>query len=108
MKTIRTNTVDMQHVNIEKNQIRLALSNILRELEELTTTDENLRDDVLNKIKKTEATKSAKITGKGNINLQGLSGNVINVQINPKKGNRDYDRSYILLDISKSYFLTLQ
>ena len=83
MKSIRMGIVDENQANLEKNKIRYALMDMLRELEETTEQDRSLQTEVERYLQKQEAVaNTATVSGDHNIVIQGSSGN----QIKIKKG----------------------
>lgn len=81
MKSIRMGVVDAQQANTEKNKIRYALMDMLRELEESMEQNQALKTEVENYLQKPGAVNNtATISGDGNIVIQGSSGNQINIK----------------------------
>ena len=84
MKDIRTGTIDLERAEVKKNQLRYALTDMVRELEDQLPEQPKLQQEVEQYLKERPVHNEAHITGDGNINVQGVSGSSINIQQNDK------------------------
>lgn len=84
MKDIRTGTIDPERAEVNKNQLRYALTDMVRELEEKLPEQRELQREVEHYLKERPVHNEAHITGDGNINVQGVSGSSVNIQQNDK------------------------
>lgn len=84
MKDIRSGTIDLESAEITKNQLRYALTDMVRELEEQLPERPQLQTEVEQYLKERPTHNEAHITGDGNINVQGVSGSSVNIQQNDK------------------------
>jgi len=84
MKDIRSGTIDPERAEAQKNQLRYALTDMVRELEEQLPERPQLQTEVEQYLKEQPTHNEAHITGDGNINVQGVSGSQINIQQNDK------------------------
>jgi len=84
MKDIRTGTIDLERAEVQKNQLRYALTDMVRELEDQLPEQPELHREVEQYLQQRPVHNEARITGDGNINVQGVSGSQINIQQNDK------------------------
>ncbi len=84
MKDIRTGTIDLERAEVKKNQLRYALTDMVRELEDQLPEQPKLQQEVEQYLKERPVHNEAHITGDGNINVQGVSGSSISIQQNDK------------------------
>lgn len=105
MKQMRLGLIDFQDSTTEKNKIRYALIDIVRELEENTSENTPLRTEVEYYFKSKEANFSNRtvITGNENINLQNISGSLIKIQTG-NTTNQNADKIYNIDKIDKADF----
>ena len=85
MKDIRTGTIDPESAEVKKNQLRYALTDMVRELEDQLPEQPKLQQEVEQYLKERPAHNEAHITGDGNINLQGVSGSSIQINTGGKQ-----------------------
>lgn len=87
MHAIRLGTISGEDSNVEKNKIRYALTDMLRELEENAETQANLLEEVEKYLAKKEkkSRNSVSIKGDNNINIQGISNSTIDIKFDPPK-----------------------
>ncbi len=84
MKDIRTGTIDLERAEVQKNQLRYALTDMVRELEDQLPEQPELQREVEQYLQQRPVHNEARITGDGNVNVQGVSGSQINIQQNDK------------------------
>jgi hypothetical protein len=84
MKDIRSGTIDPERAAVQKNQLRYALTDMVRELEEQLPERPQLQAEVEQYLKERPTHNEVHITGDGNINVQGVSGSSVNIQQNDK------------------------
>jgi len=84
MKDIRSGAIDPERAAAQKNQLRYALTDMVRELEEQLPERPQLQQEVEQYLKERPVHNEAHITGDGNINVQGVSGSSVNIQQNDK------------------------
>ena len=87
MHAIRLGTISSENESVEKNKIKYALTDMLRELEENAETNPNLLKEVEKYLAKKDKKggNSVSIKGDHNINIQGVSNSSININPNPPK-----------------------
>ena len=81
MQSIRKGTINFNDASVEKNKIRLALINMIQDLEESCNTNAAVQTEVQAYLDK-RAAATANIKGNENINIQEVSGSKIRIQIN--------------------------
>lgn len=79
MKSIRLGLVDPEHASLEKNKIRYALIDMLRELEEQSEKNPALETQIQTFLKETAQGNRIQIAGDKNIAIQGVSGSQIRI-----------------------------
>ena len=84
MKDIHTGDLDLEQAEVKKNQLRYALTDMVRELEDQLPEQPKLQQEVEQYLKERPVHNEAHITGDGNINVQGVSGSSINIRQNDK------------------------
>lgn len=94
MKAIRMGTINLEDGGTEKNKIRYAVMDMVRELEEGVETDSKLRSEIEAMLEKGNRGTSNTITITGDenrsINVQGVSGSNVQLNINrPSSENAD-------------------
>ncbi len=87
IKSIRMGVIDFDNASVEKNKIRYALIDMLRELEESIIVNPSIQEEVNTYLKEHQATISnnATIIGDNNINIQGFTSSGINIQTGKNK-----------------------
>ena len=84
MKDIRSGAIDPERAEVQKHQLRYALTDMVRELEEQLPERPQLQTEIEQCLKERPTHNEAHITGDGNINVQGVSGSSVNIQQNDK------------------------
>jgi len=80
MKDIRSGTINLENAEVKKNQLRYALTDMVRELEDKLGEQPELQREVAQYLQERPVHNEAHITGDSNISVQGISGS--SVQIN--------------------------
>ena len=94
MKSIRMGMIDFSDASIEKNKIRFALIDMLRDLEESRQTNAAVQSEVQTYLEERAAiinNNTAEIKGNQNIIIQGGSDSQVNIQINKNPPKKDRD-----------------
>lgn len=82
MQQIRRNTINVDDANVEKNKLRYALIDLVREVEEQADGNAALKQQVEGVLNAQVARKSNQmtVTGNGNIAIQDVQGSEIRIQ----------------------------
>lgn len=82
IRSIQQGTIAFDKATLEKNKIRFALLDMIRELEESAENNESLKVEVEDFLQQHSISNQASIEGNNNTIIQGITGNQIHIRTN--------------------------